>query len=146
MTQTSNSATGRRLLEGIFSEEDLDFVDDIMASDSIGHAYPDELVGPEGVKQFARGLKSAFPDIELEVLDTIEEGDQVAFRWIARGTHEGELQGIPPTGKTFEMTGITIERFENGKIVEGWTNRDLFGLFQQLGLLNGSDEAPEAAH
>lgn len=146
MTQTSNAATGRRLLEGVFSEGDLDLVDDIMASDSVGHIYPDELHGPEGVKQFVRGLKSAFPDFELVVLDTIEEGDQVAFRWVARGTHEGELQGIPPTGKAFEMTGITIERFEDGEIVEGWTNRDLFGLFQQLGLIDVPEDTPEATH
>lgn len=128
------------MVEEAFSHGDLDVVDELLAPDSVGHAYPDELHGPEEVKAFIASLRAGFPDLVIQVRDLVAEGDQVAVRWVARGTHDGELDGIPPTGREIEMTGITIERIEDGKIVEGWTNRDALGMLQQLGVV----PAPEA--
>jgi hypothetical protein len=65
----------------------------------------------------------------------LAEGDRVVTRWTARGTHRGELMGIPPTGKPVTMTGITINRLEGGKVVEDWTVFDQLGLLQQLGAI-----------
>ena len=61
--------------------------------------------------------------------------DKVVSRWTARGTHRGELMGIAPTGKQVAVTGINIERFANGKLVEGWSNYDTLGMLQQLGVI-----------
>ena len=65
----------------------------------------------------------------------IAEGDLVAIRWTPRGTHEGELFGIAPTGKQATVSGITIDRYENGLIIESWTNWDTLGLLQQIGAI-----------
>jgi steroid delta-isomerase-like uncharacterized protein len=76
---------------------------------------------------------AAFPDTEYTVEQQVDEGDYVVTRWTARGTQSGELMGIPPTGKTVEVTGIAIDRFSDGKIAESWGNWDTMGLLQQLG-------------
>lgn len=133
-----------RLVEEAFSQGDLDVVDELLAPDSVGHAYPDELHGPAEVKGFVSTFRSAFPDLQFEVRDLIAEGDKVVARWVARGTHEGEFNGIAPTGRGIEMTGITIERIEDGRVVEGWTNRDALGMLQQLGVVPTPGEASEA--
>jgi predicted ester cyclase len=59
----------------------------------------------------------------------------VATRWTARGTHRGDFNGIPPTGRESTVTGITIDRVSNGQITESWTNWDTFGLLKQLGVV-----------
>lgn len=133
MSTTEYKENVSRLLEAGFGRGNLDVVDELMAADAVGHAPPDEMRGPAEVKAFISAIRGAFPDLEIEVRDLIAEGDEVVARWVARGTHEGEFQGVPPTGREIEVTGITIERFEDGKIVEGWTNRDAIGLLQQIG-------------
>jgi len=63
------------------------------------------------------------------------EGETVMVRWFCRGTHKGDLNGISPTGKQITISGISIARFANGKMVEGWVNWDALGLMQQLGVV-----------
>ncbi len=76
----------------------------------------------------------AFPDLTLTVEDIIAEGDKVVVRFIGRGTHQGDLGGIPATGVKTEAGGIEIYHFEDGKIVEVWEISDALGLMQQLGM------------
>jgi steroid delta-isomerase-like uncharacterized protein len=78
---------------------------------------------------------TAFPDAHTTIDDLVAEGDQVAKRWTFRGTQNGEFQGIPPTGKAIEMTGITIYRLVGGKVAECWWNYDTMGAMQQLGVI-----------
>jgi predicted ester cyclase len=73
----------------------------------------------------------------------IAEGDKVAIRWAARGTHQGELLGIQPTGKQATWTGISIYRFADGKIVEAWWSKDVLGLLQQLGVIPPPEQGGE---
>jgi predicted ester cyclase len=75
------------------------------------------------------------PDFQVTVEEMIAEGDKVASRWTASGTHEDELVGIPPTGKEATWTGMTIYRFAEGRIVEAWWSRDMLGLLIQLGVV-----------
>jgi predicted ester cyclase len=90
----------------------------------------------EGAKQFAAEYRQAFPDIQTTMEDQVAEGEKVVTRFTARGTHQGETEDFgPPTGTRIEVTGITIEQFSEGKIVEDWTNFDALGLMQQLGLV-----------
>jgi predicted ester cyclase len=77
--------------------------------------------------------RAAFPDARITVEKQLAEGDLVATRWIGRGTHEGELMGIQPTGKQVTVSGLTISRLEGDKIVEEFQNWDTFGTMQQLG-------------
>ncbi len=80
-------------------------------------------------------FEAAFPGYELIAEDMIAEGDKVAVRATARGTHLGEFNGIPATGKEFNISLMLIYRIANGKIVEHWMNADSLGLLQQIGAL-----------
>ena len=78
----------------------------------------------------------AFPDLHYTVEDLVAEGDKVVVRYTGRGTQQGELWGIPPTGKQMTYTGILIWRFAEGKIAEHWAEPDRLGLMQQLGVIS----------
>ncbi len=80
-------------------------------------------------------MVAGFPDGKWILDDAVAEGDKVAVRYTFRGTHQGELLGIPPTGKQVTMTGINIYRIVNGQFAEIWESYDKFGLLQQLGVL-----------
>ncbi len=80
-------------------------------------------------------FRSAFPDLHFTVEDMIAEGDKVASRYTARGTHRGELMGLPPTGRGVTEVGIMISRLAEGKLVEDWHSPDNLGLIQQLGVV-----------
>ena len=84
--------------------------------------------------EFGKMLHNAFPDFNFSIEELIAVEDIVISRFIFRGTHEGEFQGIPGTGNKFESSGISIIRIENGKIVEEKEEFDQFGLMQQLGM------------
>jgi steroid delta-isomerase-like uncharacterized protein len=130
-----NGSGSRRILEEVFGAGNFDLARDLIAPDALGHdpALPEPARGPEGVIEAARGYRSAFSDLRLTINDVVADGDLAAIRWTARGTHDGELFGIAPTGKEATVTGITIDRWADGKITESWTNWDTFGLLQQLG-------------
>jgi steroid delta-isomerase-like uncharacterized protein len=130
-----NKALERRLIENVWNKGNLSVVDDVVASDYVGHQARSDTRGPDGFKQYFAMLRGAFPDIHFTIEDQIAEGDRVTTRWTARATHQGTFQGIPPTGNSGVVTGITINRFSNGKAVEGWTNLDELGLLQQLGVI-----------
>ena len=96
---------------------------------------PDLGRGPEREKKRATLYRTAFPDLRLTVEDIIAEGETVVARWSCRGTHKGDLNGIAPTGKHVNITGISIARFTNGKMSEGFVNWDALSLMQQLGVV-----------
>ena len=93
-----NKAVSRRVAEEIFNEGNLDLADELYAPDYVLHdpSLPEDLHGPEALKQYAAMNLGAFPDARVTVEDQIAEGDMVVTRWTATGTHTGELLGIPP--------------------------------------------------
>jgi steroid delta-isomerase-like uncharacterized protein len=127
-------ALARRELE-IFSHGDFSVADEIISPDYVGHdpATPEPIRGPEGVKEQAAGYRAAFSDLALTIDHQVAEGEYVVTRWTARGTHDGELFGIPATGRSVTTTGISVERVVDGKIVEDNTVWDALGLMQQIG-------------
>ena len=84
--------------------------------------------------EFGKMMHNAFPDVTFSIEEMIAVGDKVISRFIFRGTHEGESQGIPATGNKIEVSGITIMRIENGKVVEEREEYDTLGEMQQLGM------------
>lgn len=90
--------------------------------------------------QFGQAWHSAFPDEQTNFEDQLAEGDKVVSRMTSTATHQGEFQGIPPTGKKIKVTGIWIDRITNDKIVERWGIIDMVGLMQQLGVIPMSDQ------
>jgi predicted ester cyclase len=89
----------------------------------------------EGFKQLGQLLLSAFTGSTSTVEDMIAEGDKVVSRLTFRGTHTGEIMGIPPTGKSVMISEIIIDRLADGKIVESWRLFDQMGMMQQMGLI-----------
>ena len=108
----------------------------LVASDFVGH-FPGQppIEGLEAYRQFGSLYFSAFPDLQITPEDLIAEGDKVTMRYGWRGTHKGELMGIPPTGKQVTTWGISILRVANGKIAEQWDSFDNLGMLQQLGVI-----------
>ena len=133
----ANKAISRRIVEEPFNEGRYDVIEELIAPSFVNHdpSVTDDLVGPEATRQLIETYRNAFPDIRITIEDQLAEGDRVATRWTARGTHQGELMGIEPTGKQATVTGLTIDRIENGKIVESWNNWDTLGMLQQLGVI-----------
>ena len=138
MATNENKAIARRLIDEVFNLGNLDVVDEIIAPGFKHHDPNSEegSMGPKGFKQLLERYWRAFPDLQMELQQQIAEGDLVVDRWIARGTHQGELMGRAPTGKKVETSGITIHRITNGKIVETWNNYDGLTMLQQLGVLS----------
>lgn len=91
-------------------------------------------IGLEEHKQVWQSFTDAFPDLEHTIHQSIAEGDVVSTRETLRGTHEGEFEGIPPTGNTVVFGAVCLWRFADGKLVEYRADADLLGLFQQLGM------------
>jgi steroid delta-isomerase-like uncharacterized protein len=130
-------AIARRFLEEAFNSGNLDVVDELVAPEFVNHdaALPEPGVGIEAAKASITGYREAFPDLRLTIEQQLAEGEYVTTRWSARGTHQGNLMGMAPTGKQATVTGITIDRIVDGRFVESWTNWDTLGLMQQLGVL-----------
>ena len=124
----------RRVIDELFSQGRFELLDDLVAPSWVGHdiAMPEPTQGRDGLKQVASGYRSAFPDLRVEIDRQLADGELVCTCWTARGTHHGELFGIAPTGKQATVTGVTIDRFTSGRIVESWTTWDVLGLMQQL--------------
>lgn len=133
------SSEGRRaIIERWYDEAwhrgNLDVFDDLYTPDWVGH-FPQglELRGPASHKQFGRVFGAAFPDGRYAVEETLVAGDRVVTRYTFRGTHQGALRGIAPTGRPVALTGITIQRLVGDRIAEQWAQYDMLGLLQQLG-------------
>ena len=130
-----NASHSKRIIEELFGGGNYDVAHELVSAGAVGHdpALPEPVNGPKGLIEAARGYRGAFPDLRMTADQSIAEGDYVATRWTGRGTHKGELFGIPATGKEATVTGISIDRWADGKIVESWTNWDTLGLLQQIG-------------
>ena len=130
-----NSALIRRWFEEVWNQGRMEAIDEMASPDVIGHgqAQHDTDVGLHEFRNFAVGLRSAFPDMKVVIDQTLEQGDKVVARWTATMTHKGEFLGIAPTGKKATITGTSTQRISGGKIVEGWDNWDQLGLLVQIG-------------
>ena len=128
----------RQLLEQSFNDGNLELAEQLIAADAVNHdpAEPAELRalrGPEVLKRTVRVYRTGFPDVRITVDDVIAAGDKVVLRWHSEGTHRGELAGLAPTGARGSVTGISIDQWKDGKVVETWTEWDNLGLARQLG-------------
>jgi steroid delta-isomerase-like uncharacterized protein len=117
----------------VWDKGNLAAVDEFMADDYVDHPIPPGLPpGAKGVKQVIATYRTAFPDLKATIDDIFAEGEMVALRWSARGTHLGDWLGTPPTGNHLTVTGISIYRIAEGKAVEGWIIIDLSPTEEEL--------------
>jgi len=141
MSAEENKALVRRFVEEFWNEGNAATADELMAADAAIHMPTGEVVDLDGLKGFAGTWRQSFPDWHSTFEELIAEGDRVAERWTGRGTHRGELQGIPPTDKRVEAPGSVFYRIVDGKIVELWGQLDMMSLMQQLGAIPSPQQA-----
>lgn len=124
----------RRFYEEMWNRFDRDLVRELLTEHvqfrgSLGR----EAVGHEGFREYMEYVRAAFPDFTNEIEQTLVEGDRLFARLTYRGTHRGELFGIPPTGRKVEYAGAALFRFRSGRIAQVWVLGDIHGLMRQLG-------------
>jgi steroid delta-isomerase-like uncharacterized protein len=125
-----------RWFQEVWNEGKTQTVHELLSPDAvaIGQAGSEvELRGPQEFARFVEQIRAAFPDIKVKMEDAFGAEDKVVLRWSARMTPQGDTLGIPATGKPVRLTGITIARIVDGKIVAGWDNWDQLGMLQQIG-------------
>jgi len=136
MSLEENKDLLRRFWKEVFNGKNLDLVEQLFTSDWTYHgAGGQELQGPEELKGFLGMFFSAFPDMEATLEDVVAEGDRVVTRATGTATHQGELMGLPATGKKIEVSVICISRIRDGRIAEDWELIDLYGMLSQLGAI-----------
>jgi steroid delta-isomerase-like uncharacterized protein len=137
-----HSATQRRLYE-LLNAGDIEGFGALLADGFVEHEETPGLAPTrEGVMQFFHMYRAAFPDLRMEVEDVLPSGDRVVARARVTGTHQGELMGMSPTGKSVDIQLIDIMRFdEDGLVAEHWGVVDMLAMMQQLGVV--PDGAPD---
>ena len=136
MSVEENKASARRVIEEIWNQGKVEVVDELYAPSFVNHRpSPGTTSDREGLKQDVAQTRRAFPDGNLTVDDIIAEGDLVVSRWTFTGTHTEDLWGIPATGKRVRLTGIHMDRIVNGQCTEEWSESDVLGMMQQLGVI-----------
>ncbi len=120
-----------------------DLVDRFVAEDYRNHnAFVAD--GREANRQFWAAFFTGLPDLSATMEDFVTSGDRVVGRFVYRGTHTGELMGIPASGNQVEMRSIDIWRVEDGMFVEHWDELNLMEMFQQMGALPPLGAGPDA--
>jgi steroid delta-isomerase-like uncharacterized protein len=128
----------RRFYEDVLAKGELGLIDELAAEDLVDHeeGLPGQPSGREGVKFFIGAMREAFPDIQATTIEpTLADGDLQAARVVLKGTHKGELMGVPPTDKPVEFESLDIIRVEDGKVAEHWGVTDVAALMQQIGAI-----------
>jgi steroid delta-isomerase-like uncharacterized protein len=141
----ANKESMRRVLEEAFGQGKMEIIDELLDPDFVCHdpnSESGEIRGADTIKGEIEYFRNAVPDLTYTVEDQVVEGDKVVSRYTARGTHQGEFFGVPGSGRHIEMTGITIDRFdESGKLIEEWPEYDLLGAMQQMGAIPGPQQS-----
>jgi steroid delta-isomerase-like uncharacterized protein len=131
-----NKAVVRRFIEKVQNQKDWAAYDELNAPDFVNLSAPPGVPADrEGGKIFLTAFANAFPDSQIAVDDMIAERDRVVTKKTMTGTHTGEFNGIPPTGKRVEIQYVDILRLRDGQIIEHWLSMDQLSFMQQLGVI-----------
>jgi predicted ester cyclase len=140
MSTEDNKAVIRRWNEEIFNEKRIDRADELVTQDYVDHAaLPGQAPGLEGAKQKWAMYGAAIPDLRVTMDEMVAEGDRVAARWTAEGTHQGELLGVPPTGNASAGAASASAAWPRGSwrssssAGTGWTSCSNWALSRHAG-------------
>ena len=138
----ANKALVRRIIAEVVNTGDFSSLDEFVSSD---YRYFEptlgSITGRDGYRKVISMYRNAFPDMTLTIDEQIAEGDTVVTRFSARGTHQGELLGIAPTGNQVSVQGITISQIRDGQLIEDHECYDVHGMMRQLGVLQAAVRA-----
>ena len=129
---SNNAAIARRWFQEVWVAGGEGTVDQLMADDAMGWMEGLNVRGPTEFKQARRTLLHVFPDLAINVEDTIEQDTRVAVRWSATATHRGDGLGVPPTNRRVSFRGMTWMELRDGRIVRGWDSWNLGALIAEL--------------
>lgn len=131
------ATTARRFIEEVLNTGDWSRADEILTDDVVMYhpSAPEPIRGRDAVQGFLGQFRAGMPDLTLAADDVAGEGEHVAVRWHAHGTHTEEMFGIPPTHNELDIHGISFFRFEDGRIAEDWVEENTLGVLQQLGVV-----------
>jgi steroid delta-isomerase-like uncharacterized protein len=149
MSEAENKTIAQRFNEDVWGRGDEAALEELLDSDFVDHdALPGQPPDREGHKQILAVFRGAFPDLNVTTEDMVAEGDKVVTRWTARGTHQGDLMGLAPTGREVRIKGIDVLRIAGGRIVERWAEYNDLEVMQQLGAVPepGQEEGVEPSH
>jgi steroid delta-isomerase-like uncharacterized protein len=137
MSTEENKNVVRGLIEEVWNKGKLEELGQYVATNVVFHDAPIPGLPPgiEGVKHIPAFWRSVFSDMYISIDDLVAEENMVVQRFTMYGTQDGDLMGIPPTGKKVVMGGINFFRIADGKIVERWGIADTVGALQQMGVL-----------
>ena len=143
MSTATNKAIVSRFTEQMWNNGRLDLAEEFLAEDVVEHGIPQipGLNGRDSSKAIIDGLRKSLPDIQFTLHEVVAEDDKVVTYWTMKGTHLGELLGVPATGKQLTNVGATLYRLAGARIVEIRSFVDHLSVMQQLGLV----PTPEAA-
>lgn len=134
MSRDANIAAQEHLAENI-NAGNIDAAVQSFAEHAVDHdPAPDQEQGRAGFKTFFTALSAAFPDAQIAPAHMVADDEHVCIAYTLTGTHQGDFHGIAPTGKSIEIRGVQIGRFEGGQIIERWGSSDELGILKQLGV------------
>lgn len=128
-----------------WNKGNIDFADEVYAENCSFHDPAFPVAGVSDMKEQARQMRAAIPDLYMSVHEVLADGDMTAARWTMGGTQRGAFQGLPATGKTFVTDGVIMDKWEGDRIVEEWNSYDMTGLLQQLGLMPDTAQIAQMA-
>lgn len=138
---TETTATAEPMKEALeeaiaaWNRGDLDSYLELYDDEVSLHGYGPAPMDKAMVRSFYEGIMAGLPNSQIEVLESFAGGDRLAARFVQRGRHDGDLMGVPPTGRDVELSGMTILAFRDGKVVERWAQADMLGLLTQIGAI-----------
>jgi steroid delta-isomerase-like uncharacterized protein len=136
MLNNTQRLAAQRFFEEMLGQARWDLAKELMVEAVVMHhpSSPEPIRGTERVVGLLQGFRAGFPDLKMSVDDVFGDADKAAVRWHITGTHTASLFGIPPTGKSVNVAGISVLRFDGNKVIEDWVSEDTMGLMKQLGV------------
>lgn len=134
-TVEANKELVRRVNDGLNDQSESAFADH-HATDLVLHDAGEEIHGIDAALARERAIWNAFPDLHHTIEAIVCEGETVAYRFTATGTHDGDFRGIEPTGREVTITGHGTVRIEGDELAEVWLDYDRLGMLQQLGVVD----------
>ncbi|MCY3578205.1 MAG: ester cyclase [bacterium] len=129
---TSNKAVVERLVRDIVNGGQVELLEEVLADDFVAHGVGSGPAGADGMRGLITTWRTAFPDWQDHIDEIVAEGDLVVLKITARGTHDGPLLGIDPTGEAVQWGMIEMVRVADGKITEQWGYSDFAEVVRHL--------------
>ncbi|HEY7307058.1 MAG TPA: ester cyclase [Bryobacteraceae bacterium] len=141
-----NKTIARKLLEDAWNGGQLEALDTLVSGNCRFHdpVFPSMAPGVDGLRRHIRMCRNAFPDLKYTIDDMIAERNEVVVHWTMRGTQRQSFLGMAPSNRTASISGTTINRIDDRKIVEQWSDWNLLSLLEQLGLATAPKEEVSA--